>query len=78
MGYGADGMLSGSRVIDNQVLTTNHRMRQYYLSFDVNLNAIRTNSKFLRAVLDVFNMVKIPFPTLEINKNKCVFHLFYN
>ncbi|MDO5970212.1 DUF2279 domain-containing protein [Flavivirga aquimarina] len=78
VGYGADGMLSGSKVVDNQVLTTNSRIRQYYLSFDVNLNAIRTNSKFLRSVLDVFNMVKIPFPTLEINKNKCVFHLFYN
>ncbi|TGV01694.1 DUF2279 domain-containing protein [Flavivirga rizhaonensis] len=78
LGYGADGMLYGSKDVDNQVLTTNRRWRQYYLSFDVNLNAIRTNSKFLRAVLDVFNMVKIPFPTLEINKNKCVFHLFYN
>ncbi|GAA3588912.1 DUF2279 domain-containing protein [Flavivirga amylovorans] len=78
VGYGADGMLYGSKDIDNQVLTTNHRVRQYYLSFDVNLNAIRTNSKFLRAVLDVFSMVKLPFPTLEINKNKCVFHLFYN
>ncbi|MDD7887435.1 DUF2279 domain-containing protein [Flavivirga sp. 57AJ16] len=78
VGYGADGMLYGSKDIDNQVLTTNRRLRQYYLSFDVNLNAIRTNSKFLRSVLDVFNMVKIPFPTLEINKNKCAFHLFYN
>lgn len=78
VGYGADGMLYGSKVVDNQVLTTNYRLRQYYLSFDVNLNAIRTNSKLLRSVFSIFDMVKVPFPTLEINKNKCVFHLFYN
>ncbi|AUP77850.1 DUF2279 domain-containing protein [Flavivirga eckloniae] len=78
IGYGADGMLDGGKVIDNQVLTNNQRVRQYYLSFDVNLNAIRTKSRFLRSVFSVFDMVKIPFPTLEINKNKCAFHLFYN
>ncbi|MEP5339494.1 MAG: DUF2279 domain-containing protein [Algibacter sp.] len=77
-GYGADGMLTGSRDVDNQLLTTIPRCRQYYLSFDVNLNSIKTKSPFLRTVLDLFNMIKIPFPTLEINKNGCVFHLFYN
>ncbi|ULC60618.1 YfiM family protein [Flaviramulus sp. BrNp1-15] len=78
VGYGAEGMLSGVKDIDNQVLTSNSRYRQYYLSFDVNLNAIRTNSKLLRSIFDVFNMIKIPFPTLEFNKNGGVFHLFYN
>ncbi|GAA4818394.1 DUF2279 domain-containing protein [Litoribaculum gwangyangense] len=78
IGYGAEGMLSGIKDIDNQVLTSNTRYRQYYLSFDVNLNAIRTNSKLLRTVFDVFNMIKIPLPTIEINKNRGVFHLFYN
>ena len=77
VGYGAEGMLAGVKDVDNQVLTSNERYRQYYLSFDVNLNAIRTNSKLLRSIFDVFNMIKIPLPTLEINKNKCVFHLFY-
>jgi uncharacterized protein YfiM (DUF2279 family) len=77
-GYGAGGMLTGVKDVDNQLLTTIPRYRQYYLSFDVNLNKIKTNSPFLRTVLDLFNMIKIPFPTLEINKNGCVFHLFYN
>ena len=77
VGYGAEGMLSGVKDVDSQVLTSNERYRQYYLSFDVNLNAIRTNSKLLRSIFDVFNMIKIPLPTLEINKDKCVFHLFY-
>lgn len=78
LGYGGEGMLSGSKDVHNPLLTSNLRYRQYYLSFDVNLSNIRTNSKLLRTVFDFFNMIKIPLPTLEISKNKCVFHLFYN
>ena len=77
VGYGAEGMLTGTKDVDNQVLTSNERYRQYYLSFDLNLSKISTNSKFLRSILDVFNMIKIPFPTLEFNKKGAVFHLFY-
>ena len=77
-GYGGEGMLTGVKDIDNQLLTSISRYRQYYLSFDVNLNRIKTNSPFLRMVLDLFNMIKIPFPTLEINRKGCAFHLFYN
>ena len=78
VGYGADGMLTGEEDIDNQVLTTNGRVQQFYLSFDVNLKVIKTKSAFLRSVLDIFDMIKITFPALEFNKNMCVFHLFYN
>lgn len=78
VGYSGEGMLSASKVIDSQVLTSNSRYRQYYLSFDVNLSNIKTNSMFLKSVFSVFNMIKIPFPTLEFNKNGAVFHLFYN
>ncbi|MEL0456838.1 DUF2279 domain-containing protein [Flavobacteriaceae bacterium SZ-1-7] len=78
VGYGADGMLYGSKDIDNQVLTSIERYRQFFLSFDVNLNNIRTNSRLLRSIFDIFNMIKIPFPTLEISKKGAVFHLFYN
>lgn len=77
VGYGADGMLSGVKDIDNQLLTNFYRQRQFYLSLDVNLNEIKTNSKLLKVVFDVFNAVKIPFPTLEFNKKGCAFHLFY-
>lgn len=77
VGYGAEGMFTGMKDIDNPVLISNDRYRQYYLSFDVNLNAIRTNSKLLRTIFDVFNMIKIPFPTLEFNKKGAVFHLLY-
>ena len=78
IGYGADGMLTGVKDVDNQLLTTNSRYRQYYLSFDVNLCNIKTNSKLLRSIFNVFSIIKIPLPTLEFNKNGHVFHLFYN
>lgn len=78
LGYSGEGMVSASKDIDNQVLTSNSRYRQYYLSFDVNLNNIKTNSRFLKSIFSVFNMIKIPFPALEFNKNGAVFHLFYN
>lgn len=78
IGYGGEGMLFGSEDIDNQVLTSNSRYRQYYLSFDVNLSRIRTNSMFLKTIFSIFNTIKIPFPTLEFNKNGAVFHLFSN
>ena len=77
VGYGANGMLTGMKDIDNQLLTNLQRQRQFYLSLDVNLSTIETNSKVLRSFLDVFNMIKIPFPTLEFNKKGSAFHLFY-
>lgn len=76
-GYGAEGMLSGVKDIDNQLLTNTNRYRQYYLSFDVNLEKIKTNSHFLKTVLSIFNSIKVPFPTLEFSQNGCVFHLLY-
>jgi uncharacterized protein YfiM (DUF2279 family) len=78
VGYGANGMLGDTEVVDNQLLTNITPYRQYYLSFDVNLSAIRTKSKLWSTIFDVFNMIKIPFPTLEISKKGTVFHLFYN
>jgi uncharacterized protein YfiM (DUF2279 family) len=76
-GYSGEGMLIGNEIIDNQIVNTGNRYRQFYLSLDLNLAAIQTNSRFLRTIFDVFNMIKIPFPSLEFNKNRCVFHLFY-
>lgn len=77
VGYSGNGMLYGSKVPDNQVLTTNSRYRQFFLSFDLNLQKIRTESAFLRTIFNIFNLIKVPFPALEINKNGGAFHLFY-
>jgi hypothetical protein len=66
-GYGADGMLTGD---PNDLLYLNqNRIRQYYLSLDVDLSRIKTNSHLLKTIFSVFNVIKIPFPTLELNSN---------
>ncbi len=77
-GYGADGMLTtNSDNVDN-LFTNQHRFRQFYLSFDVDLTRISTNSHLLKTIFSVLNMIKIPLPTVEFNsKNGVVFHLLY-
>ena len=77
-GYGADGMLTGkTENVDNLFISQN-RQRQFYFSLDVDLSKIKTNSRLLRSLFDVFNMIKVPFPTLEFNDKKGVkFHYIY-
>src|SRR5690606_39243012 len=78
LGYGAYGMINAVQDIDNQLLKTSGRGRQFYLSFDINLSKVKVkNSRFLTSVLDVLNVIKVPFPTLEFGKNGSAFHLFY-
>ncbi len=77
-GYGADGMLTGNNENVDSLFTNQTRIRQFYLSFDVDLTRISTNSHLLRTVFSVLNMIKIPLPTVEYNsKNRVVFHLLY-
>ena len=66
-GYGADGMLTGDP--NDPLYLNQNRIRQYYLSLDVDLSRIKTNSHLLKTIFSVFNMIKIPFPTLELNSN---------
>ena len=75
-GYGADGMLTGK---PNDVLFSNQdRTRQYYLSLDIDLTRIKTNSRFLKTVFSVFNVIKVPFPALELSsKGRAKLHYFY-
>ena len=76
IGYGADGMLTGE---PNDPLHLNqNRTRQYYLSLDIDLTRIKTNSNFLKTVFDVFNVIKVPFPAIELNsKGRVKLHYFY-
>ena len=77
-GYGGEGMLAGTTNVQNLVLNEENRTRQYYLSLDLDLSKIKTNSHVLRTLLDVFNVVKIPFPAVEFNgKNDIKFHAIY-
>ena len=53
------------------------RKRQYYLSLDIDLNRIKTNSKFVNSVLHTFGFLKFPMPTLEMRDGKFYFHTLY-
>ncbi|WP_339625899.1 DUF2279 domain-containing protein [uncultured Winogradskyella sp.] len=64
-GYGADGMLTGNA---NELSFLNqNRTRQYYLSLDIDLSRIKTKSHVLKTIFDVLNVIKVPFPTVELN-----------
>ena len=76
VGYGAEGMLYGETSPTN--LLPQNPFRQFYLSFDIDLAKINTNSKFLKSLFSVINFIKIPAPTLEFrSKGGIKFHYLY-
>ncbi|RZN81455.1 MAG: DUF2279 domain-containing protein [Winogradskyella sp.] len=76
VGYGANGMLTGSN--DNLSFPNQDRYRQFYLSFDIDLTRIKTNSNLLKTLFSVFNTIKVPMPALEFNgKNGVKAHYIY-
>lgn len=82
LGYGANGMTGAnsnpSDDINGNPLPEFPRYRQYYLSLDVDLPRIKTRSHFLKFLLNGLNFIKIPFPTLEYNKEDgLIFHPMY-
>jgi hypothetical protein len=83
VGYGAEGMLGGfenSWEENGEVINygTVERLRQFYISPDIDFTRIKTNSATLKTVFSVLNIIKIPAPALEINsKGKLKFHPLY-
>jgi hypothetical protein len=53
------------------------RKRQYYFSFDVDLNKIRTKSKTINSVLHTFGFLKFPLPTFEFSNDNVSFYPIY-
>ena len=74
VGYGAEGMIFAR---DSQHADLPMPYRQYYLSIDFDLTAIRTRSKVLRTVFFLASMVKLPAPTLEWSRGSTKFHPLY-
>ncbi|WP_422105015.1 DUF2279 domain-containing protein [Winogradskyella sp.] len=75
-GYGADGMLSGDP--NDPLFPDQNRTRQFYLSLDIDLSRIKTKSHVLKTIFDVFNVIKIPFPTIELNsRGRAKLHYIY-
>src|SRR5690606_17409670 len=70
LGYGAFGMIGAHhnnktyKDTSGNIITLSSfdRERRFYVSLDVDLTRIKTKSKFLRAVFQTLNIVKIPAP----------------
>lgn len=81
VGYGAEGMLGAKNndwANDNPGIPKLQRVRQYYLSIDVDLRRIKTKSSALKTLFEVFGFLKIPAPTLEYSSDgKWLAHGFY-
>jgi uncharacterized protein YfiM (DUF2279 family) len=76
--YGVDGLISAHASEPLLNVFSHERIRQYYISPDIDLTRIGVKSKVLKTVLFVLNGVKIPSPTLEFRSNgKIVGHWIY-
>ena len=71
VGYGAEGMISASP--DVSVVPKFNRYRQYYFSLDIDLSKIRSRNKTVNTIKNIFNFIKIPFPTVEYSVDKAWF-----
>ncbi len=74
VGLGAENMFGGFNntfIKDNQTYIADvarfPRYRQYFLSFDIDLNRLPIKNKLVKTLLKGFNIIKIPAPTLEVN-----------
>ena len=84
VGYGADGMFGGTENIGKDKsgnIVFNRpdikRYRQWYLSPDIDLSKIKTNSKTLKFFLTFLSAFKFPTPALELSNGKLKPHLIY-
>lgn len=75
VGYGIEEMIY-AQVYPNKSLNYDP-YRQFYLSLDLDLTAIPTKSKFLRGLITLANMIKLPSPTLEFSNHGTRFYAFY-
>ncbi len=75
IGYSGREMLYGSPS-DNQ-LNGYNAQRQIFLSLDVDFSKFSTEKKWLKPILYIANLVKVPFPTLELRGNRLYFHPLY-
>ncbi len=72
-GYGAEGMLRGHvnpAAINGVAVPVFERTRQYYLSLDLDLTRIKTNSRALNNLFHIISVVKFPFPAIEYNSGR--------
>ncbi|HCM75517.1 MAG TPA: DUF2279 domain-containing protein [Cytophagales bacterium] len=75
IGYGAHDFIFASK--EANISNGYSPYRQYYLSIDFDLTSVKTNSKPLKALLYLANMIKLPSPTLEFTRHGVKSYAFY-
>ncbi len=77
IGYGATKMTSANFVVDD--VNNFQREREFYFSFDADLERVRWKKKWMKRTAKILSFIKIPGPTFEIRDNgKIKFHgLFF-
>ena len=69
-------MLSSQNTGENQESKIPYR--QFFISLDVDLTKVKTQSKILQSVFSVINFIKIPAPAIEFRSKKGIkFHYLY-
>ncbi|OFY55328.1 MAG: hypothetical protein A2X22_02695 [Bacteroidetes bacterium GWF2_49_14] len=81
VGYSANGMFGefeNIRYYHGAWIPETERYRQFLLSLDIDWTKIRTNSRFLKKILNAMVFIKLPFPAIEFNTlGKVRGHLMY-
>lgn len=82
-GYGANGMLRAREDFVTYTSPTSpsveytyssKRIRNYYVSLDIDFTKIKTRSKTLKTIFTCLNMVKVPAPAIGFNKKGSSFN----
>ena len=75
VGYGAEEMVYATDSANRSIHLNPYR--QYYLSIDFDLTAIKSKSKAVNMLLYFANMIKLPAPALEFSRQGVRAHAFY-
>ncbi len=81
-GYGAENLFDADENIwSSNGVNYNYLnikpYRQYFMSLDVDFTKLPINKKWYKKIAPVLNVVKLPFPTLELANKKIIFHPVY-
>ncbi|NJO01095.1 MAG: DUF2279 domain-containing protein [Bacteroidia bacterium] len=77
VGYGAANMLYAQNLQNREISHLRH-YRQFYLALDPDLSAWPTRKRWLKTLIFLIDMIHLPAPTLEFNRQRgFLFHPFY-
>ena len=83
LGYGADNMYGGFNNlwtdddgVSYDISESHPRTAQFYLSPDIDLSKLPIRKHWLKGILHITNVFKVPAPAIEVNtRGEIVFHL---